>query len=105
MVSAEEERPFLFSPVTEIPEWRLFESHQGTITRAQFEDRWRRIYDSAGVLAKYIRLTDEGVELFRDTAKTQSLFYLRFASGEGREERGLSVASWSPVFLQLPWAL
>ena len=96
LVSAEEERPFLFSPVTEIPEWRLLESHQGTITRAQFEDRWRRIYDSAGVLAKYIRLTDEGVELFRDTAKTQSLFYLRFASGEGREERGLSVASWSP---------
>lgn len=74
MVSAEEERPFLFSPVTEIPEWRLLESHQGTITRAQFEDRWRRIYDPAGVLAKYIRLTDEGVELFRDTAKTSHSF-------------------------------
>ena len=95
-VRAEEEKPYLFSPVTEIPEWRLLESYQGTITRAQFEERWRRIYDPAGVLAGYIRLTDEGVELFRDTAKTQPLFNLRFASGEGREEKGLSMGSLSP---------
>lgn len=93
---AEEEKPLLFSPVTEMPEWRLLESHQGTITRAQFEDRWRRIYDPAGVLARYIRLTDEGVELFRDTAKTQALFYLRFAQGGGQEEKVVSILSCVP---------
>ena len=95
LARAEEEKPFLYSPVTEVPEWRLLESYQGTITRAQFEDRWRRIYDPAGVLARYILLTDEGVEVFRDTAKTQSLFQLRFAAGEGREEKALSATSWS----------
>jgi len=93
---AEEEKTFLFSPVTETPEWRLLDYGQGTITRAQFEDRWRRIFDPSGVLAGYLRLTDEGVELFRDTAKTQSLYYLSFASGEGREAKGLSWASGSP---------
>ena len=93
---AEEEKALLFSPVTEMPEWRLLESHQETITRAQFEDRWRRIYDPAGVLARYIRLTDEGVELFRDTAKTEALFYLRFAKGGGQEEKAISILSSVP---------
>jgi len=95
-IRAEEEKPLLFSPVTELPEWRLLESHQGTITRSQFEDRWRRIYDPAGELAKYILLTDEGVELFRDAARTQSLFHLRFAPGEGRERKAILVSSWLP---------
>ena len=82
---AEEEKALLYSPVTELPEWRLLESGQGTITRARFEDRWRRVFDPAGALAKYIRLSDAGVELFRDPAKTQLLFNLRFAPAEGQD--------------------
>ena len=92
-VWAEEEKALLYSPVTETPEWRLLDSGQGTITRAQFEERWRKIFDPAGVLARYIRLTDEGVEIFRDTAKTQSLFYLRFASGGGQNENAWIIPS------------
>ena len=91
----EEEKALLYSPVTELPEWRLLESGQRTITRAQFEDRWRRIFDPAGALAKYIRLSDAGVELFRDPAQTQPLLHLLFVPGEGRDSEPWTILSSS----------
>ena len=93
---AEEEKALLYSPVTEKPEWRLLESGQGTITRAEFEERWRKTFDPAGVLARYLRLSDEEVQLFRDTARTQPLFTLRFAPGAGRGENTFLAPSGSP---------
>ena len=30
---AVEEKPFLYSPVSEVPEWRLLEGYQGTLSQ------------------------------------------------------------------------
>ena len=49
---AEEDKPFLFSPLAEVPEWRLLDSYQGTITRQEFQERARRIFDPSGALEK-----------------------------------------------------
>ena len=76
---AEEEKAFLFSPISEAPEWRLLENYQGTITQAQFEEKLKRIYDPTGALRKYLQIDADGVGVFRDVAKTEPLFRLRWA--------------------------
>ena len=85
---AEEDKPFLFSPLAEVPEWRLLDSYQGTITRQEFQERARRIFDPSGALEKYLTIDDAGVRLYRDVAKTEPLFYLMWAGSGGEEGRG-----------------
>ncbi|MCX6935313.1 MAG: N-acetylmuramoyl-L-alanine amidase [Verrucomicrobia bacterium] len=82
MAFGAEGKPILFSPVSEAPEWRLLDGYQGTITRGQFEERLHRIFDPSGALQKYLQWGEDGVEIFRDPARTQSLFQLRFARPE-----------------------
>ena len=81
---AAEEKPMLFSPVSEEPEWRLLDSGQGLLTRQEFEDRLRRTFDPTGALRPYLIWDEEGVTLFRDKARTRPLYRLAFAP-EGRK--------------------
>ena len=76
---AAEEKPVLFSPVSEEPEWRLLDSGQGLLTRQEFEDRLRRTFDPGGALRPYLIWDQEGVTLFRDKARTRPLYRLAFA--------------------------
>jgi hypothetical protein len=39
-------------------------------------------------LEKYLTIDDVGVRLYRDVAKTEPLFYLRWVGSDGEEERG-----------------
>ena len=77
---AAEEKPVLFSPVSEEPEWRLLDPGQGLLTRQEFEDRLGRIFDPNGALRPYLIWDDEGVTLFRDPARTRPLYRLALAS-------------------------
>ena len=52
--SAVEDKPFLFSPLAEVPEWRLLDVYQGTIGREEFLQRCQRVFDPSGALAKYL---------------------------------------------------
>ena len=81
---AAEEKPMLFSPVSEEPEWRLLDSGQGLLTRQEFEDRLRQTFDPTGALRPYLIWDEEGVTLFRDKARTRPLYRLAFAP-EGRK--------------------
>jgi N-acetylmuramoyl-L-alanine amidase len=69
----------LFSPVSEAPEWRLLDRGQGKITRREFEARLDRTFDPSGGLRPYLLWDENGVTLFRDTARTQPLYRLTFA--------------------------
>ena len=69
----------LFSPVSEVPEWRLLDSGQGQLTRQEFEIRLQRTFDPGGALSSYLLWDAEGVTLFRDKARTQPLYRLTFA--------------------------
>jgi len=69
----------LFSPVSEVPEWRLLDSGQGQLTRQEFESRLQRTFDPGGALSSYLLWDAEGVTLFRDKARTQPLYRLTFA--------------------------
>ena len=87
---AVEEKTFLYSPVSEVPEWRLLEGYQETLTRAEFTERLERIFDPQGVLGGYLEISDSGVVVFRDQAKTQPLFRLRFADANSTARSGLA---------------
>ena len=73
------EEAMLFSPVAEVPEWRLLDSGQGKLTRSEFEERLKRTFDPNGALRAYLLFDDGGVTLFRDRARTQPLHRLTFA--------------------------
>jgi len=70
----------LFSPVAEVPEWRLLDQGQGKLTRAEFTERLRKTFDPEGALPKYLLFDEGGVTLFRDTARTIPLYRLKFAT-------------------------
>jgi len=76
---AVEEKPFLYSPVSEVPEWRLLEGYQGTLSQKEFKERLQRIFDPEGALDAYLEMSESAVVVFRDRDKTQPLFQLRFA--------------------------
>ena len=76
---AVEEKPFLYSPVSEVPEWRLLEGYQGTLSQEEFKERLQRIFDPKGALGAYLEMNESAVVVFRDREKTQPLFRLRFA--------------------------
>ena len=76
---AVEEKPFLYSPVSEVPEWRLLEGYQGTLSQEEFKKRLQRIFDPTGALGDYLEMSESAVVVFRDREKTQPLFRLRFA--------------------------
>ena len=76
---AVEEKPFLYSPVSEVPEWRLLEGYQGTLSQEEFKERLQRIFDPKGALGAYLEMNENAVVVFRDREKTQPLFRLRFA--------------------------
>jgi hypothetical protein len=76
---AVEEKPFLYSPVSEVPEWRLLEGYQGTLSQEEFRERLQRIFDPKGALNAYLETSESAVVVFRDRGKTQPLFRLRFA--------------------------
>ena len=76
---AVEEKPFLYSPVSEVPEWRLLEGYQGTLSQKEFKERLQRIFDPEGALDAYLEMSESAVVVFRDRDKTQPLFRLRFA--------------------------
>ena len=76
---AVEEKPFLYSPVSEVPEWRLLEGYQGTLSQEEFKKRLQRIFDPTGALGDYLEMSESAVVVFRDRQKTQPLFRLRFA--------------------------
>ena len=76
---AMEEKPFLYSPVSEVPEWRLLEGYQGTLSQEEFKERLQRIFDPKGALGAYLEMNESAVVVFRDREKTQPLFRLRFA--------------------------
>ena len=82
---AEEEKAFLYSPLAEAPEWRLLDTHQGKIQREDFFARCSSVFDPSGALAKYLSVDDEGVRVFRDIAKTELLYFLRWAGSKGQE--------------------
>ena len=71
--------PFLFSPVSEAPEWRLLDESQGKITREEFESRLTTVFDPGGALRPYLLWDDGGVTLFRDTVRNHPLYRLTFA--------------------------
>ena len=73
------EEALLFSPVSEVPEWRLLDRGQGKLTREDFEERLSRTFDPRGALRSYLLWDDGGVTLFRDKARTQPLYRLTFA--------------------------
>ena len=77
--SAQGEEALLFSPVSEVPEWRLLDSGQGKLTRREFEERLNRTFDPSGALRPYLLWDGEGVTLFRDQARNQPLYRLTFA--------------------------
>ena len=79
LLPAAGEEAYLFSPVSEAPEWRLLDRGQGKITRSEFEARLDRIFDPSGALRPYLLWDENGVTLFRDTARTQPLTRLTFA--------------------------
>jgi len=79
---AAEEKPVLFSPVSEEPEWRLLDPGQGRLTRREFENRLAKIFDPSGALRPYLLWDDGGVTLFRDEARTRPLYRLTFAPGD-----------------------
>ena len=76
---AVEEKLFLYSPVSEVPEWRLLEGYQGTLSQEEFKERLQRIFDPRGALGAYLEMSESEVVVFRDGEKTQLLFRLRFA--------------------------
>ena len=76
---AVEEKLFLYSPVSEVPEWRLLEGYQGTLSQEEFKERLQRIFDPRGALGAYLEMSESEVVVFRDGEKTQPLFRLRFA--------------------------
>ena len=78
--SAVEDKPFLFSPLAEVPEWRLLDVYQGTIGREEFLQRCQRVFDPSGALAKYLEVDEESVRVYRDVAKTEPLYTLRWAT-------------------------
>ena len=88
---AAEEKPALFSPVSEEPEWRLLDSGQGSLTRQDFEERLRRTFDPDGALRPYLIWDEEGVTLFRDPARTRPLYRLALAPGKQSSEIPVSV--------------
>ena len=77
---AVEEKPFLYSPVSEAPEWRLLEGYQGALSQKEFTERLQRIFDPEGALGAYLEISESAVVMFRDREKTQPLFRLRFAA-------------------------
>jgi hypothetical protein len=77
---AVEEKPFLYSPVSEVPEWRLLEGYQGTLSQEEFKERLQRVFDPKGALGAYLEMSKSAVMVFRDREKTQPLFRLRFAA-------------------------
>jgi N-acetylmuramoyl-L-alanine amidase len=77
---AVEEKPFLYSPVSEAPEWRLLEGYQGTLSQKEFTERLQRVFDPEGALGAYLEMSESAVAVFRDREKTQPLFRLRFAA-------------------------
>jgi N-acetylmuramoyl-L-alanine amidase len=77
---AVEEKPFLYSPVSEAPEWRLLEGYQGTLSQKEFTERLQRVFDPEGALGAYLEMSERAVVVFRDREKTQPLFRLRFAA-------------------------
>lgn len=77
---AVEEKPFLYSPVSEVPEWRLLEGYQGTLSQKEFQERLQRIFDPEGALGVYLEMSESAVVVFRDREKTQPLFRLCFAA-------------------------
>jgi N-acetylmuramoyl-L-alanine amidase len=77
---AVEEKPFLYSPVSEVPEWRLLEGYQGTLSQKEFKERLQRVFDPEGALGVYLEMSESAVVVFRDQEKTQPLFRLRFAA-------------------------
>jgi len=83
---AAEEKPMLFSPVSEEPEWRLLDSGQGRFTRQEFENRLGKIFDPTGAMQPYLLFDDGGVTLFRDKARTRPLYRLTFVPEGGAGE-------------------
>lgn len=79
---AEEEKAFLFSPLGENPEWRLLDGYQGSLTKEDFLERCKKVFDPAGALSKYLKWDEAGVSLYRDGAQTELLYYLRWARGK-----------------------
>ena len=88
---AAEEKPVLFSPMSEEPEWRLLDPGQGLLTRHEFENRLRRTFDPAGALRPYLIWDEEGVTLFRDQARTRPLYRLALAPEEKPREKPVPV--------------
>ncbi|NBR96832.1 MAG: hypothetical protein EBT48_04410, partial [Verrucomicrobia bacterium] len=80
---AVEEKAFLFSPLAEVPEWRLLDSYQGTITQEEFSKRCQRVFDPSGALVKYCTIDGEGVSVYRDVGKTELLYRLKWAGADG----------------------
>ena len=83
-----EEKSFLFSPLAEVPEWRLLDSYQGAITQEEFSKRCQRVFDPSGALAKYCAIDDEGVSVYRDVGKTELLYRLKWAGENEKREKG-----------------
>ncbi len=48
-------------------EWKTLESYNKSLTRGEFEERLKDVFDPTGALAPYLRISDQEVEVFAQT--------------------------------------
>jgi len=52
--------------------WKALENYNATLTRSEFEERLKDVFDPTGALAPYLKISDQQVEVFAQTNSIKS---------------------------------
>jgi N-acetylmuramoyl-L-alanine amidase len=52
--------------------WKALENYNNTLTRGEFEERLKDVFDPTGALAPYLKISDQQVEVFAQTNSVKS---------------------------------